>query len=375
VAAVVRHRRTEALRPRKASPSSSQVRCGATRAAKVAIADHHADRDNPVLAGLSPARQVCGISRIEIHRRVARPLLPCLVMHEMKLMRSQWTRPKVERTSPRICRRSIPLLVLVAACAVAVVARRPRQAPTRSPSSHPRRSIAGLIPQAVGPPTGHGRREPRHGRDVGNLGPTVATVSGTDALGTVVAHKAGSTTITALASGATRMIPLTVAAYSASDLAAGATAYTTTYSCAKSGCHDASGPDVSPSGIAKHTDAQLVAVITAGENPRAARSRSVRRSIRSPSPPTRQRRAASAHTCGRSLPALRSPTSSRDGRRSTTQAVIPPTPSMRLTPTPSASGASVPAPIAAGWGFQCCGELGEEIGCAINLSSAEKKPG
>ncbi len=95
----------------------------------------------------------------------------------------------------------------------------------------------------------------------------VATVSGTDALGTVVAVKAGSATISATAGGATKSIPLTVAAYPAADLAAGATSFKTTYSCAKAGCHDAGGPDVSPSGIGKHTDAQLLAVITMGANP------------------------------------------------------------------------------------------------------------
>ncbi len=33
------------------------------------------------------------------------------------------------------------------------------------------------------------------------------------------------------------------------------------------GCHDASGPDVTPSGIGKHTDAQLQATVLSGQNP------------------------------------------------------------------------------------------------------------
>ncbi|MEO7732142.1 MAG: Ig-like domain-containing protein [Kofleriaceae bacterium] len=223
------------------------------------------------VAGTFSACQVGGISRIELHRRVARPLLLCLVMHELNLMRSQWTgpgAPKVERTSPRIRRRSMPLLVLVAACAVGC------GSSATPPGSDeftvfPSTTLYSGIDPAGGGASYKVTIAASHATGVtwASLDPTVATVSGTDALGTVVALKAGSTTITALASGATEMIPLTVAAYSASDLAAGATAYTTTYSCAKSGCHDASGPDVSPSGIAKHTDAQLVAVITAGENP------------------------------------------------------------------------------------------------------------
>jgi mono/diheme cytochrome c family protein len=95
---------------------------------------------------------------------------------------------------------------------------------------------------------------------------TIATVSGTDALGTVTALKAGSTTITATAGGTTLSVPLTVNSYSTSDRMAGATAFTT-FSCASAACHGAGGPDISPSDIGKHTDAQILASVTMGANP------------------------------------------------------------------------------------------------------------
>jgi len=95
--------------------------------------------------------------------------------------------------------------------------------------------------------------------------PSIATVTGTDALGTVTALKAGSTTITATAGGTKLSIPLVVATYSTSDRMAASGMWSGT--CSKGGCHDASGPDVSPSGIGKHTDMQLDTVVTMGQNP------------------------------------------------------------------------------------------------------------
>ncbi|MDB4956922.1 MAG: hypothetical protein JWO36_4491 [Myxococcales bacterium] len=97
--------------------------------------------------------------------------------------------------------------------------------------------------------------------------PTVATVTGTDSLGTVVSLKEGAATITATsAAGSHQSLPLLVMSYAASDLAAGQAAYDM-YSCAKSGCHDLGGPDITPSGIGKHTDPQLLATVTTGFNP------------------------------------------------------------------------------------------------------------
>ena len=51
------------------------------------------------------------------------------------------------------------------------------------------------------------------------------------------------------------------------QLTAGSTAFTQTYTCAKSGCHDSAGPDISPSDIGKHTDTQIQAAVTMGANP------------------------------------------------------------------------------------------------------------
>ena len=95
--------------------------------------------------------------------------------------------------------------------------------------------------------------------------PSIATVTGTDALGTVTALKAGSTTITATAGGMKLSIPLVVATYAVSDRMAANGMWTGT--CSKGGCHDPGGPDVTPSGIGKHPDMQLDAVVTMGQNP------------------------------------------------------------------------------------------------------------
>jgi hypothetical protein len=92
----------------------------------------------------------------------------------------------------------------------------------------------------------------------------VATVTGTDSLGTVVAKQPGSATITVTGSGQTMSVPLTVTAYSADDMASGASAYQQS---ACGGCHGAGGPDITPSGIGKHSDAQVLAAVTAGMNP------------------------------------------------------------------------------------------------------------
>lgn len=95
---------------------------------------------------------------------------------------------------------------------------------------------------------------------------TVATVQGNDQSGTVTAVKAGSTTITATAGQQKQVVPVMIQSYKESDRTAGQAAWTM-FTCAKSGCHDAAGPDVSPSGIAKHDDAALIAAVTLGKNP------------------------------------------------------------------------------------------------------------
>jgi hypothetical protein len=98
-----------------------------------------------------------------------------------------------------------------------------------------------------------------------SMDPSIASVTGTNTLGTVSALKVGSTTIVATSGGKSVQIPLTIESYSASDRMSAASMYTTT--CAASGCHDATGPDVSPSGIGKHSDQQLHDVVISGMNP------------------------------------------------------------------------------------------------------------
>lgn len=94
--------------------------------------------------------------------------------------------------------------------------------------------------------------------------PSIATVSGTDELGTVVAVKPGSTTITAKAGGTVMPIPLTVISYTAAQLSAGQSAFQSS-NCG--GCHNATGPDISPSDIGKHTDQQIMDAVLSGKNP------------------------------------------------------------------------------------------------------------
>jgi mono/diheme cytochrome c family protein len=94
---------------------------------------------------------------------------------------------------------------------------------------------------------------------------TIATVSGDDASATVSPVKAGTVTITAKAGTQSATMTVTVQTYVASARAAGQTAFAT-YKCAS--CHGAAGtPDITPSGICKHTDAQIEAAVTQGTNP------------------------------------------------------------------------------------------------------------
>lgn len=93
---------------------------------------------------------------------------------------------------------------------------------------------------------------------------SVASVAGNDTLATVTGLKAGSTTITATAGGQTISIPLQVISYTAAQLAAGQSAFTSN-NCAS--CHTGSELDVSPSDIGKHTDAQILAAAAHGQNP------------------------------------------------------------------------------------------------------------
>jgi hypothetical protein len=91
----------------------------------------------------------------------------------------------------------------------------------------------------------------------------VASASGDDATLEVGALHPGATDVLAKNAMGQATVHVTVTTYSAAQRLAGQQAWAK-FGCA--GCHD-SGPDVTPSGIGKHTDAQLEAVVTMGANP------------------------------------------------------------------------------------------------------------
>lgn len=93
---------------------------------------------------------------------------------------------------------------------------------------------------------------------------SIATVSGDDTSAMITPLKAGTATITATAGGASATVALTVQTYAAAARTAGQAAFET-FKCAS--CHGAAGPDITSSGICKHTDAQLEAAVTQGANP------------------------------------------------------------------------------------------------------------
>jgi hypothetical protein len=93
---------------------------------------------------------------------------------------------------------------------------------------------------------------------------SVATVSGSDTVGTVDGVQAGMTQVTASAGMQSASAMVVVTSYAASQRMAGAQSFTK-FNCA--GCHGGSGPDITPSGIGKHTDAQILAAATQGANP------------------------------------------------------------------------------------------------------------
>jgi hypothetical protein len=102
--------------------------------------------------------------------------------------------------------------------------------------------------------------------------PTIATISGglddtgTGGLGTATAVAVGMTTLTATSNGQSFSVPLTVESFTAAQVSTGQSTYMTT-GCVAESCHDATGPDLTPSGLGKHTDLQIEAAITTAANP------------------------------------------------------------------------------------------------------------
>jgi hypothetical protein len=92
----------------------------------------------------------------------------------------------------------------------------------------------------------------------------VAAASGSETSGVIAPKKVGTSTVTAKAGAKTATVTVTVLSYLAADKATGETEYTAG-KC--DGCHTGAGPDITTSGVGKHTDAQILAAVTDGANP------------------------------------------------------------------------------------------------------------
>ncbi len=93
---------------------------------------------------------------------------------------------------------------------------------------------------------------------------SVATACGNATNGKVVAVKPGSSTITVKAGSKAATVAVTVATYGSAAVLAGKTEYATA-KC--DDCHRASGTDITPSDLGKHTDAQILGAVLDGMNP------------------------------------------------------------------------------------------------------------
>jgi mono/diheme cytochrome c family protein len=92
----------------------------------------------------------------------------------------------------------------------------------------------------------------------------VAAATGNAKSGSITAKKVGTSTVTVKDGKKTATVSVTVIAYASADTAAGATEFA---SAKCSDCHGAAGPDITPSGLGKHTDEQILAAVTDGMNP------------------------------------------------------------------------------------------------------------
>src|SRR5690242_13429487 len=89
-------------------------------------------------------------------------------------------------------------------------------------------------------------------------------VSGDDHGAMVTGMIAGNGLITVTAAnGESVQVPVTVRSYTAASVANGASGFQT-IGCNRGGCHDASGPNITPSGIGKYDDLPLDYWITMG---------------------------------------------------------------------------------------------------------------
>jgi len=91
-----------------------------------------------------------------------------------------------------------------------------------------------------------------------------ATATGNTTNGKIVGVKAGSSTVTVKSGTKSATIAVTVEVYPAADVTAGTTEYTTG-KC--DDCHGASGTDITPSDLGKHSDDQILGAVLDGMNP------------------------------------------------------------------------------------------------------------
>lgn len=92
----------------------------------------------------------------------------------------------------------------------------------------------------------------------------IASASGNAKAGAIAVKKPGTTAVTVKDGTKTATVSVTVITYKSADKTAGAAEFAAA-KCAD--CHGASGPDITPSGVGKHDDDEILAAVTQGMNP------------------------------------------------------------------------------------------------------------
>ena len=94
--------------------------------------------------------------------------------------------------------------------------------------------------------------------------PMYATVTGNDKKGTIAAVAPGTAVVIVHAGDKVGSVSVTVHEYPAADVVKGKAEYVAA-KCDE--CHGATGPDITTSSLAKHTDDQIIAATVDGTNP------------------------------------------------------------------------------------------------------------
>lgn len=94
---------------------------------------------------------------------------------------------------------------------------------------------------------------------------SIATATGNATAGIITPVKAGATSVTVTDVGSSVQLTVTVASYKSADKAIGQQQYTK-FKCGE--CHGgADEPDITPSSLAKHSDAKVLLAVTTGAKP------------------------------------------------------------------------------------------------------------